>query len=135
MSFLNLEKYPPSLLYLCATLGITLVALGLVDGRDLAGWRPVVLFGRVALFYYVIHLYVIHALAVAAAVLTGYPWRTLVFLGQANDFPPEMKGKYGFSLRQVYLIWLGIVLLLYPCCRYWNELKGRHRSRWWVSYV
>jgi uncharacterized membrane protein len=135
MSFFNLEKYPPSLIYLGATLGIALLFLGSVDGLNLERWRPVTLFGRVALFYYVLHLFVIHLSAVAAVVLTGYPWSTMVFRGSPNEASPLLAGHFGFNLPGVYLVWLGIVALLYPCCRYWAALKARNKAKWWVSYV
>lgn len=135
MSFFNLEKYPPSLLYLCVTLGIALILLGILEGRSLKRWRSVTLFGQVALFYYVLHVYVIHALAIAAVVLTGYPWQTMIFIGSPVQPSPLLKGKFGFSLVETYLIWIGIVMLLYPACVYWHEFKTRNKAKWWVSYV
>lgn len=135
MGFFNLEKYPPSLLYLCLTLGISLTTLGLLEGQSLKRWQPIILFGKVALFYYVLHLFVIHALALLAVVLMGYPWQTMIFTGPHSQASPLLKGKYGFSLAETYVIWICIVLLLYPLCTYWNAFKTRNKSRWWVSYV
>jgi uncharacterized membrane protein len=135
MSFLDVEKYPPSLLYLCATLGVALVLLAAMEGRSLERFRPVIVFGRVALFYYVLHIFVIHLGAVAAVVACGHPWRTMVFTGRGVAIPPALAGSYGFGLGTTYLIWAGFVLLLYPFCRRWNALKTAHRDAWWVSYV
>ena len=135
MSFLNVEKYPPSLLYLCLTLGVALLLLGLLEGRSLAAWRPIVVFGKVPLFYYVVHLFAIHAAALLAAVSAGYSWRTMVFLGSQTQASPALKGRFGFTLAQTWGIWAGIVVLLYPLCARWNAFKARHAGKWWVSYV
>jgi uncharacterized membrane protein len=135
MSFFNLEKYPPTLLYLTATLGVALVGLGAVEGRRLPGARPVALLGRVALFYYVTHLFAIHALAAVAIVASGYPWQTAVLRGSRNHMSPLLAGHYGFGLATVYGVWLGLVLALYPACRAWDLMKTRNRTKWWVSYV
>ena len=126
-SFVNCQKYPPSLLYLLMTLGPALVALALF--RPEAGrWaRPFVIFGRVPLFYYLLHLPLIHGAAVAVALFrygTSVPSLTP---GQA---PPD----WGFGLPAVYLAWALVVLALYPACRWFAGLKGRRRDRW-LSYL
>lgn len=128
MSFLNLTKYPPSLLYLLMTLGPALVALALLrraKGR-LAG--VLVTFGRVPFLFYVVHLYVVHALAMLVGVLQGYPAARLgvLFL----DLPPD----YGVGLPLVYALWLAVVAALYPMCRKYARLKASRRS-WWLSYL
>jgi uncharacterized membrane protein len=135
MSFFNITKYPPSLIFLSCTLGIALVLLSVLDDVDHRRWRAVSVFGKVALFYYVLHIYVIHILGFIAVVLYGYPWQTMVFQGTFDQFSPLLVGKYGFSLGAVYGIWVAVVLMLYPFCRYWLEFKGRKKSKWWVSYV
>ncbi|HXG79924.1 MAG TPA: heparan-alpha-glucosaminide N-acetyltransferase domain-containing protein [Methyloceanibacter sp.] len=120
LSFLNCEKYPPSLLYLTMTLGPALMGLAAFEharGR-LADWLTV--FGRVPFFFYVVHIYVIHALAVA----TGY-----VTTGALMPAP-----ELGFDLPGVYLVWALALLLLYPLCRRFAALKA-HRREWWWSYV
>jgi uncharacterized membrane protein len=135
MSFFNLQKYPPSLLYVSATLGISLMLLGLMEGKNVTAWKPVSLFGKVALFYYVMHIYLIHGLALAAAVLTGFSWRSMIFHGAVAKSSPELAGRYGFNLPQVYIVWISVVLLLYPLCVFWNAFKIRNKEKWWVSYV
>jgi uncharacterized membrane protein len=128
MSFLNLTKYPPSLLYLLMTLGPALIALAYL--RRVKGWLADVLvtFGRVPFLFYVTHLYVVHAIAVAAGVAQGFPESALrnVFL-----FLPE---GYGFGLPVIYLVWLGVVAALYPLCRRYAALKAQSRA-WWLSYL
>jgi uncharacterized membrane protein len=129
LSFLNCEKYPPSLLYLMMTLGpglILLAAFEQAQGR-LAGW--LITFGRVPFFYYVAHLFLIHALAVAfASVTTGdASW---LFGGKPSDKPSG----YGMGLSGVYATTLLVVVILYPLCRWFAALKAHHRGSWW-SYL
>ncbi len=128
MSFLNLTKYPPSLLFLLMTLGPAFIALSLfrrAKGR-LAG--VFVTFGRVPFMFYVAHLYLVHALAIGAGMAQGFPASST-----ATVFFRLPEG-YGFGLPVVYLVWLGVVLLLYPLCRRYAELKRRSRA-WWLSYL
>jgi uncharacterized membrane protein len=134
LSFLNVTKYPPSLLYTLMTLGPALVGLALAEkpwGR-LGRWM--VTFGRVPLFFYMAHILLIHIVATIAAIGTGYRVTDMILSGSVND-APALKG-YGFSLSTVYLVWLGLVLALYPCCRWFAAYKARHQaSRWWLSYL
>ncbi|MDH3251968.1 MAG: heparan-alpha-glucosaminide N-acetyltransferase domain-containing protein [Ignavibacteria bacterium] len=127
-SFLNTTKYPPSLSYLLMTLGPSILFLGLVDRGFPQGLRPIIIFGRVPMFYYVVHLYVIHALAVAAGVMQGF--NAGAFLSIFVNFPAE----YGFNLLVVYVLWIVIVVLLYPLCKWFAGLK-RRRKDWWLSYL
>jgi uncharacterized membrane protein len=134
LSFLNVTKYPPSLLYTLMTLGPALVVLALAEkplGR-LTRWM--VTFGNVPLFFYMAHILLIHVVATVAAVATGYRVSDMILAGGVND-APALKG-YGFSLSTVYLVWLGVVLALYPCCRWFAAYKASHQaSRWWLSYL
>jgi uncharacterized membrane protein len=128
ISFLNTTKYPPSLLYLLLTLGPGLVALAVFRRArgPLAG--VFVTFGRVPFLFYVAHLYLVHSIAVAAGVAQGFPASSM--LTYFRDLP---KG-YGFGLPVVYLVWVGVVAVLYPLCRRYAELKARSRA-WWLSYL
>jgi uncharacterized membrane protein len=128
MSFLNVTKYPPSLLYVLMTLGPALVALSLL--RRARG--PVadffVTFGRVPFLFYVAHLYLVHALAVGAGVAQGFAGVEIRTLGRLL---PE---GYGFGLPVVYFVWLYVVAVLYPPCRRYASLKARSKA-WWLSYL
>jgi uncharacterized membrane protein len=135
MHFLNIEKYPPSLLFLCFTLGISILLLGLLEGRNLKSLEPITLFGKVPLFYYVVHVFAIHLLAVLAVVCLNFPWQTMIFIGSSAQPSPLLKGKFGFTLAEVYLLWVSTIFFLYPFCSYWLALKTRNRDKWWVSYV
>src|SRR5262245_22912126 len=128
LAFLNCEKYPPSLLYLGMTLGPALLFLAAFDGARgiVAGWLTT--FGRVPFFYYIAHIFLIHALAVlfAWATIGDSPW----LLGA---FPPQKPAAYGLGLAGIYAVWLGAVISLYPLCRWFAEVKRRH-TEWWWSY-
>jgi len=120
LSFFNCEKYPPSLLYLMMTLGTALILLALFEQVRGALASFLSTFGRVPFFYYVVHIYLIHALAVATAfAITG-----------ALATTPEIN----FSLTGVYIVWLMVVVLLYPICHWFSELKEKS-SGWWWTYL
>jgi uncharacterized membrane protein len=133
LSFLNLNKYPPSLLYLLMTLGPAF--LFLAWSEKVHGWlaSALIVFGRVPFFYYILHLYLIHGLALVAAELTGFGWQSMVLDVHVNG-SPQLKG-YGFSLPGVYLVWIGVVVALYPLCAWFNKVKSNNRQHWWLSYL
>lgn len=150
LSFLNVTKYPPSLLFLLMTLGPALVALGLLDGvggGDGAGdgggpagarlprvLRPALVVGRVPMFYYLLHILVLHALAVAACLVRygGVHW---MFESPGVDrFPVTQPPGWPAPLPGVYLAWVATVVLAYPCCRWYAALKAR-RTDPWLSYL
>lgn len=132
LSFLNCTKYPPSLLYALMTLGVSFLILALADGRENAFTRVVSVYGKVPLFYYLIHWYLIHALAVGLAFAQGFRWAELPF--GAFEFGRPHAG-YGFALPGVYLVWLGVVAALYPLCRWYGRYKAAHREVWLLRYV
>jgi uncharacterized membrane protein len=134
-SFLNCEKYPPSLLYLLMTLGPAIIALALFERISHPLSRPVVILGRVPLFFYLLHILVIHALAVgfAFARYGQADWMFKNVTVPSNAVLPYPPG-YGYNLMTVYAIWLGVVLVLYPACQWFADVKGRHREAW-LSYL
>lgn len=133
VSFFNVLKYPPSLDYLLVTLGPSLILLGLFDGakaqRGLS--RILLVFGRVPLFYYVLHLYVVHSLAILAALVFHQP----IFHGTViADFAQRPLG-YGHGLPFIYVMWILAVAILYLPCRWFMELRSRRRDWTWLSYL
>lgn len=134
-SFINCEKYPPSLLYLLMTLGPTIIAVGLFDRISHPFNRHLVTFGRVPLFFYLLHLIVIHSLAVAFAYARyGHAeWMFKDVTVPSNSVLPYPQG-YGYSLVIVYAIWLAVVFVLYPVCRWFAGVKCRRREAW-LSYL
>ncbi len=130
LSFVNCEKYPPSLLFLLMTLGPSLALLPLLEGVRGPLARSLVTIGRVPLLYYVAHVPLIHALAVGFAQVL-YADAAWLFGG----FPPFAKpDAYGFALPWVYAVWLGVVVALLPLCHWFAGVKQR-RSEWWLSYL
>lgn len=127
-SFVNCAKYPPSLLFLLMTLGPAILLLGWLEGRDLARARPLVVFGRVPLFYYLLHLLVIH-LAACAAQYVRYG-QVFPEYGPDADLPAG----YGFGLPVIHAVWLAVVALLYPACRWFAAVKRRRREAW-LTYL
>jgi uncharacterized membrane protein len=137
-SFLACTKYPPSLDYLLMTLGPAIALLGWLDGRLAGGatppWaRPFVTFGRVPFFYYVLHVPLLHGLAVALGVALLGPGAASA-IAHKLTLPDAQGARFGFSLPVVYAAWLVVVLLLYPACRWFAGVKARHRSAW-LSYL
>jgi uncharacterized membrane protein len=137
LSFLNTTKYPPSLDFLLMTLGPAFLLLAWLDRPGLKESNPLVVFGRVPLFYFVVHFYLAHLAAVLLAFVRyggsarAFAFHRLPSMGGAADvFPPG----FGESLGMVYLVWAVIVLALYPVCRRFGELKTRRRD-WWLSYL
>ena len=132
-SFIDCQKYPPSLLYVLMTLGPALIALSFLDRGTPKMLRPLLIFGRVPLFYYLLHLPLIHGLAVLVALIR-YGRADWLFKSPFSTPPGQVPPDNGFSLSVVYLIWIGLVLALYPICRWFAEFKRRRRSPW-LSYL
>jgi uncharacterized membrane protein len=133
--FLDVEKYPPSLQFLLMTLGPSLPLLAWLDKRSTPRssglGSALLIFGRVPLFYYVVHIYLIHGLAFLMAVLFHQPVAWLLHGGFfLNDIPIG----YGHNLPFIYLMWISAVVILYFPCRWWAGLK-RRRKDWWLSYL
>ena len=135
LAFLRTTKYPPSLQFLLMTLGPALLILAWFDGRRFSRGSPLVVFGRVPLFFFLVHLYLLHAVGVtlmwARYGNAPFLFTTLPALGgPRGSFPPDL----GWSLPVVYLVWVGAIVALYPICRWFGSLKQR-RDDWWLSYL
>ena len=134
LSFLNVSKYPPSLLYILMTLGPALIFLGLTWNPLNTFTKKIKVFGRVPMFYYLFHILMIHLLASIAAVASGYKWSDMVLTTMINR-SPALKG-YGFNLLIVYLVWVALIFILYPICKWFDDYKSTHRSHQrWLSYL
>ncbi|MEP6845246.1 MAG: heparan-alpha-glucosaminide N-acetyltransferase domain-containing protein [Panacibacter sp.] len=133
LSFLNVSKYPPSLLYLLFTIGPALLFLAFSENAGSWLSTQLKMIGRVAMFYYLVHLYIIHLLAMAATYLCGFKWSDMILTTWIN-FEPKLNG-YGFSLGVVYLVWFLITIILYFLCRWYDKYKRNHRQYWWLSYL
>lgn len=133
LSFFNLHKYPPSFLYLLMTLGPSLLFLAHAENIKNKLSDAVVIFGRVPMFFYILHVYVIHLAALFAAEFSGYGWKTFL-LEQFPTMEPALQG-YGFSLGVTYLVWIAVVFATFPLCKWYNNYKSNHRDKWWLSYL
>jgi uncharacterized membrane protein len=133
LSFLNCTKYPASLDYLLMTLGPAILALAIFD-RPLGSLaKPIITFGRVPLFYYLLHIPLIHGGAVLLDYLR-FGWSPLATAGPWEVKETEIPSTYGVSLPVVYLIWIAVVLILYYPCRWFAAVKQRRRD-FWLSYL
>jgi len=134
LSFLNTTKYPPSLLFLLMTLGPALLILWLADARTPPLLRPAVVVGKVPLFYFVLHLSLIHLLA-AVVCYARYGTAHWMFESPRLDqYPITPPPGWGYSLPIVYVVWAIVVVVLYPLCRWYAGVKER-RGVWWLSYL
>ena len=133
LSFLNTTKYPASLCFLLMTLGPMVALMPLLENLRGPVARAISLFGRVPFFYYMLHIPLIHALALLVSkIKLGYvsPW---LFTNHpmGNPEPPE---GYTWSLPLLYLVWAVAIVLLFFACRWFAALKAR-RHDWWLQYL
>ncbi|HEX7847279.1 MAG TPA: heparan-alpha-glucosaminide N-acetyltransferase domain-containing protein, partial [Chitinophagaceae bacterium] len=134
LSFLNVSKYPPSLLFLLMTLGPALVFLAVTEKMQGKLVDSVSIYGKVPFFYYIIHVYFIHLLAlIVIGLFPGFTSSDMI-LKQPLWMADHVKG-YGFSLAVVYLIWLAVVIALYPLCKWYYNYKLNHKQNKWLSYI
>ena len=134
LSFMNVQKYPPSLLYMCATIGPALIFLGLVNKTGSRLAKIFIIYGRVPMFYYIIHFYILssiniilylsrgHTMADGLNGAAGMPWKFVA--------PGE-----GYSLAVAYAIWIAVVITLYPLCKWYDRYKSSHPEKTWLSYL
>lgn len=133
LSFMNTSKYPVSLLFLLMTLGPLFIALSYFDGREFKWNKPFLVFGRVPLFYFIGHFFLIHSVALVLFMYkTGKTWAEvdLHFAKSFGGITPEG----GYSLPWVYVAWLAIVVSMYPLCAWYARLKRTNNSAW-LSYL
>jgi len=128
IDFLNTTKYPPSLQFLAMTLGPAAIVCAFADRMRGFVKDVFVMFGRVPFAFYVTHFFVLHTLSVLLGMLQGFRAEQLM------TFPPFYPQGYGVSLPAVYVMWIFVVALLYPVCRWMAGVKSRSRA-WWLSYV
>ena len=134
LSFLNVTKYPPSLLYILMTLGPALIFLSLSEKPLSRLASKITVFGRVPMFYYLGHIFLIHSLAMISATISGYKWQDMILSTRVNA-APQLKD-YGFGLPIVYIIWIGLVIFLNPFCKWFDQYKRSNQStKWWLSYL
>jgi uncharacterized membrane protein len=134
VSFLNVTKQPPSLLFLLMTLGPALLLLRALDQRTPRVLQPALVFGRVPLFYFVLHLPLIHLLAVVACYAMNGAVHWMFESPNLGVYPFTPPPVWGLSLPVIYLLWVVVVLTLYPVCKWFASVKQRRRDAW-LSYL
>jgi len=132
LSFFNVTKYPPSLSYLLITMGPSLLFLYAVENYKNRATQFLLVFGRVPLYFYFIHVLLIHFLAIVGILIFGGNWQDMIFIGP--DFSANLL-QYGYSIGVVYLVWIAVILLLYPSCKKYMLYKATHKDKWWLSYL
>ena len=133
MSFLNVTKYPPSLSFLLVTLGPALLFLYATETVKNRITDFFLIFGRVPFFYYILHILFIHLFALLGLLITGGDLKIMIL--DERDFTSGILGSYGYPLWVAYLIWIGIVLLLYPLSKKYMIYKANNKDKWWLSYL
>ena len=133
LSFLNLNKYPPSLLFLCMTIGPGILFLAFIEKVQNGFTKIMNVYGRVPMLYYILHFYLIHIIVVIVFYLQGFGTKDIVPEGLPFFFKPN---GLGFGLLGVYAIWLLVVVLLYPICKRYDQYKTAHaKEKWWLRYI
>lgn len=128
--FVKCEKYPPSLLYLLMTIGPAILIMPALEEMKNSMGNFFSTYGKVPMFYYILHIYLIHGIALISGLIVGEPISTFVKNGALFD--PNLK--WGFSLAITYWYWIGAVLLLYYPCKWFAGIKARY-NKWWLRYL
>jgi len=132
ISFFNVSKYPPSLVYMCMTIGAALLILSATEKATSKLSAVLVVYGNVPLFYYLCHWFLLKIINVIAFFATGFK---VSDINNSHHMPPIFQpDEFGFSLGGVYLIWVLMIILLYFPCRWYSQYKKTH-TQWWLSYL
>ena len=131
LSYIDVTKYPPSLLFTCMTLGPAMLFLAYIEKANSMIGQVCITFGRVPFFFYVLHIYLIHIITVILFYASGFTSADIIPEHGIFWFrPPTM----GFGLPFVYLIWIGVIALLYYPCKKYDKYKTENKH-WWLSYL
>jgi len=133
-SFIKTNKYPPSLLYLLMTIGPAMLFLAFLENVKNRFTSIMLIYGRTAFFYYIIHIYLIHLVAAICFFVRGHSFEDAANVGQKYPFLFVVPGE-GYGLGIVYFVWLAVVIALYPLCKWYDQYKSSHREKWWLSYL
>ncbi len=132
LSFINISKYPPSLLFILITLSVSFFLLFIAEKFE-GKWKEVMMvYGSVPMFYYLIHFYLIHSIALLVLLAQGFAWSDFRF-GPFQFGRPEAPS--GLGLGGVYIFWIGVVILLYPLCKKYSAYKKAHPEKAWLRYL
>jgi uncharacterized membrane protein len=132
LSFINTTKYPPSLLFILLFIGLTLLFLAFTEKANNKVSEILMVYGRVPLFYFVIHLFIIHSLMFIMLHLQGISSSDFLF-GPFNNGRPKTGG--GVELGTIYMIWASVVIVLYPLCKWYGKYKSEHKENTVLRYL
>ncbi len=132
LSFMNVTKYPPSLLFCLVTLGVMFILLAFAERFHNAVKKVTLVYGKVPLFYFVVHFYVIHILTLFMLYLQGFSFSQFEFATGTFGRPKGVES--GLSLGIIYLIWIFVVAILYKPCQYFGKYKAENQH-WWLKYI
>jgi uncharacterized membrane protein len=133
-SFIDTHKYPPSLLYMCMTIGPAILFLAWAGKAKNKLTEIITVYGRVPFFYYVLHFYLIHTVSAVLSFTRGHSFAEGIHPGSGGFLPNFIYENEGYSLLFVYVMWLLIVAALYPVCKWFSDYKKTH-TQWWLSYL
>jgi uncharacterized membrane protein len=133
LSFIDTHKYPPSLLYMCMTIGPAILFIAWAQSAKNSLTRFIIVFGRVPFFYYVLHFFLIHIMRTLFFFFRGHSFSEGMS-DVANGIPNFVIPNEGYPLWVVYAVWMFVVLSLYPVCKWFSQYKLTHRQ-WWLSYL
>jgi uncharacterized membrane protein len=131
LSFLNVSKYPPSLLFTLLTIGVMFLLLSICSNFKNKVGSVLQVYGRVPMFYYLLHWYIAHSLLFALLYVHGYSTSQFTFgfnFGRPQNFP-------GLPLHWVYILWACLVIAMYPLCKWFGSYKQNNKHKKWLSYL
>jgi uncharacterized membrane protein len=131
LAFINVTKYPPSLLFCLLMLAFMFLIFALIEGVKNKYTNVVETYGKVPLFYFVVHWYILHPIVFVMVYLQGFKTSDMVF---GFNFGRPKEGS-GVNLWLIYLVWIGVVILMYPLCEWYGKYKKQHREKKWLSYL
>jgi uncharacterized membrane protein len=133
LSFLNVNKYPPSLLFTLVMLGIQFIILSIAEEKKGVWMDRISVYGKTPLFYFLVHFYLIHILMFIMLFFQGFHFQDLSFgpgqMGRPKGVPS------GIGLGGIYLVWIGVVIVMYPLCRWYGRYKLSHKDNLWLKYL
>ncbi|MEC3907579.1 heparan-alpha-glucosaminide N-acetyltransferase domain-containing protein [Tamlana sp. 2201CG12-4] len=133
LSFFSVTKYPPSFVYLLITMGPALLFLYAIENIKNRITDFFIVFGRVPLFYYFLHVLVLHILAILGILIFGGNWRDMILT--QDVFINAKLIDYGYSLFIVYLVWIGLIIILFFPSKKYMIYKATNKDKWWLSYM
>lgn len=133
LSFFNVTKYPPSLIFTLMTLGVAILFLYVIESVKNQFTKFMIVFGRVPFFFYILHLYIIHIIGFIGLSVLGYDWKELILT--PTRFMSGFLVDKGFNLWVTYIVWFVVIILLFPICKVYMSYKAKNKDKWWLSYL